>query len=201
MVKILGERFTDLSAVHPMGNYLDALFRTGYYYTFIGILQLTAAVFLLIPRTATLGAVLYFPIILNIFILSISVRFEGSLLSSPLMVLANLYLLCWDYHKLKFILPFKQAQGFVEMPPYKHLSNRFPKYFFAGVLATVLTVGFTVTNIYELVPRNTITGCNNQCKHKEKPMACNRFCDCIHKDNQPLYKCLEAYKSAPVEYR
>ena len=106
-VKIMGERFTDLPVTHPMGHYLDALFQTGYYYTFIGILQVTAAILLLIPRTATLGAVIYFPIILNICILSLSVRFEGSLLSSPLMVLANLYLFCWDYDKLKFILPFK----------------------------------------------------------------------------------------------
>src|SRR4051812_163988 len=85
--KIAGERFTSLSVNHPMGNYLEALHRTGYYYTFIGAMQVTAAILLLIPRTATLGAVIYFPIILNICILSFAVRFEGSLLSSPLMVL------------------------------------------------------------------------------------------------------------------
>jgi uncharacterized membrane protein YphA (DoxX/SURF4 family) len=106
IVKILGERFTVLSVKHPMGHYLEALHRTGFYYTFIGILQVTAALLLLIPRTATFGAVIYFPIILNICILSLAVRFEGSFVSSPLMVLANLYLLCWDYDKLKFILPF-----------------------------------------------------------------------------------------------
>ncbi len=105
-MKIMGERFTTLSVNHPMGNYLEALHRTGYYYTFIGVLQVSAAILLLIPRTATLGALIYFPIILNICILSFAVRFEGSLLSSPLMVLANLYLLCWDYDKLKFIFPW-----------------------------------------------------------------------------------------------
>jgi uncharacterized membrane protein YphA (DoxX/SURF4 family) len=108
--KITGERFTSLSVHHPMGNYLEALHRTGYYYTFIGILQVTAAILLLIPRTATLGAVIYFPIILNICILSLALRFEGSFISSPLMVLGNLYLLCWDYHKLKFILPIYKPQ-------------------------------------------------------------------------------------------
>lgn len=107
-VKIAGERFTDLPVKHPMGYYLEALQRTGYYYTFIGILQVTAAILLLIPRTATLGALIYFPIILNICILSLALRFEGSFLSAPLMVLANLYLLCWDYHKLKFIFPWEK---------------------------------------------------------------------------------------------
>lgn len=107
-VKIAGERFTDLSVKHPMGHYLEALHRTGFYYTFIGVLQVLAAILLLIPRTATIGALLYFPIILNICILSFAVRFEGSFLSSPLMVLANLYLLCWDYHKLKYIFPWQK---------------------------------------------------------------------------------------------
>jgi uncharacterized membrane protein YphA (DoxX/SURF4 family) len=107
IVKIVGERFASgLSVKYPMGHYLDALHRTGYYYTFIGVLQVTAAILLLIPRTATIGAVIYFSIILNICILSFAVRFVGSLLTSPLMVLANLYLLCWDYHKLKFIFPW-----------------------------------------------------------------------------------------------
>ena len=107
-VKINGERFTALSVNHPMGNYLEALHRTGFYYTFIGVLQVLAAILLLIPRTATLGALIYFPIILNICILTFAVRFEGSWLSSPLMVLANLYLLCWDYDKLKYIFPWER---------------------------------------------------------------------------------------------
>lgn len=106
-VKVNGERFTSLGVNHPMGHYLLALYRTGFYYTFIGVVQLMAAVLLLIPRTATLGAVIYFPIILNICILSLSVRFDGSFVSSPLMVLANIYLLCWYYDRLKYILPFK----------------------------------------------------------------------------------------------
>ncbi|MES2567951.1 MAG: hypothetical protein V4565_13845 [Bacteroidota bacterium] len=108
--KILGERFTTLSVNHPMGNYLEALHRTGFYYTFVGVMQVTAAILLLIPRTATLGALIYFPIILNIWVLSLAVRFEGSWVSAPLMVLANLYLLCWDYDKLKFILPFRKLK-------------------------------------------------------------------------------------------
>ncbi|WP_245328222.1 hypothetical protein [Hymenobacter aquaticus] len=107
LVKITGERFTDLAVCHPMGHYLYAFYRTGFYYTFVGVMQVLAAVLLLIPRTATLGAIIYFPIILNIYVLTVSVRFVGSWVTAPLMVLANIYLLCWDYDKLKFILPFR----------------------------------------------------------------------------------------------
>ena len=105
--KIVGERFTSLSNNHPMGHYLEALHRTGFYYPFIGVMQVLAAVLLLVPRTATLGAFVYFPIILNICVLTWAVRFEGSWVTAPLMVLANLYLLCWDYDKWKGILPFR----------------------------------------------------------------------------------------------
>jgi hypothetical protein len=109
IVKLIDERFASgLSANHPMGHYLEALHTTGYYYTFIGIVQLAAAIFLLIPRTVTLGAFLYFPIILNITVLTYATRFEGSIFTAPLMTLANLYLLGWNYEKWKFILPFNR---------------------------------------------------------------------------------------------
>ncbi|RZK71668.1 MAG: DoxX family protein, partial [Pedobacter sp.] len=99
-VKIIGERFTDLHNNQPMGHYLEALHHTGYYYTFVGYAQILAAILLLIPRTVVLGTLLYLPIILNICILSFAVRFEGSLLTAPLMVIACIYLLCWHYDRI-----------------------------------------------------------------------------------------------------
>ena len=142
-----------------MGHYLEALHHTGYYYPFIGVVQVSAAILLLIPRTATLGAVLYFPIILNICILSFAVRFDGSLLSSPLMVLANLYLLCWDYDKLKFILPFSQPAIPNAPPKHDSISTTFPTSFFVGVLATIMIVTLAVFNAYSIRPRNTLSEC------------------------------------------
>lgn len=190
-VKIMGERFTALSSHHPMGHYLQALFETGYYYPFIGVIQVTAAIFLLIPRTATLGALIYFPIILNICVLSLSVRFDGSLVSSPLMVLANLYLLCWDYDKLKNILPFSQP---IQEP--KQLNNQFPVVFFAGVFLAVLTVGFTLTNVYDIKPRNTWSDCTSQFKNNDPVIkkAGEHFCDCIHKKGKPLNTSIDEFE-------
>ena len=71
--------------------------------------QVIIALLLLIPRTALLGALMYFPIILNICILTYAVRFEGTRITT-FMLLANLYLLCWDYDRIKYILPFKQVK-------------------------------------------------------------------------------------------
>ncbi|HSK71081.1 MAG TPA: hypothetical protein VK892_05260, partial [Pyrinomonadaceae bacterium] len=109
IVKLMDERFASgLHAKHPMGYYLEALHTTGFYYTFIGVVQLAAAIMLLIPRTVTLGAFLYFPVILNITILTYATRFDGSLFTAPLMTLANLYILGWNYEKWKYILPFNR---------------------------------------------------------------------------------------------
>ncbi|MAN59524.1 MAG: hypothetical protein CMC08_06780 [Flavobacteriaceae bacterium] len=196
MVKILGERFTALAVNHPMGFYLEALHYTGDYYTFIGIVQVTAALLLLIPRTATLGALLYFPIILNICVLSLAVRFDGSLFTSPLMVLANLYLLCWDYHKLKWALPFYHKRANSEIPTWKVQSTSFPLAFFTGVFATVILVVLAVVTGFSIYPRNSLSHCHQQCEDNTNPEACSTFCDCIHTAGTPYTTCLDAYNNA-----
>jgi len=137
-VKVTGERFTGLPANHPLGHYFDALYLTGFYYTFIGVGQLTVALLLLIPRTALLGAILYFPIILNICVLAYATRFEGTRITT-LMVLANLYLLCWDYARLKYVLPFGSSSD-VGKTPNQKMSRKFPWVFFGGVVAVVAAV-------------------------------------------------------------
>jgi hypothetical protein len=106
IVKVSGERFTGLPSNHPLGHYFDALLLTGFYYTFIGAAQMTAALLLLIQRTALIGAIFYFPIILNIFVLTNATRFDGTRIVT-LMLLANLFLLVWDYDRLKYyaVLP------------------------------------------------------------------------------------------------
>ena len=105
IVKVRGERFTGLPSNHPLGHYFDALHLTGLYYTFLGVGQLLAAVLLIVPRTALLGAMLYFPIIVNICVLTYATRFEGTRIAT-LMLLANLFLLIWDYDRLRHACPF-----------------------------------------------------------------------------------------------
>lgn len=103
LTKLLGNRFTLLGPDSPVGYFFDALYKSGFYWNFIGLGQLLAAMLLLIPRTATLGALIYFPIILNIFLITISMHFTGTPFITGLMLLGSLYLLCWDYDKLKYI--------------------------------------------------------------------------------------------------
>ncbi len=192
IVKISGERFTALPSNHPLGHYFDALFQTGYYYTFIGLSQLAIALLLLIPRTAFLGAILYFPTILNICILAYATRFEGTRLTT-LMLLANLYLLWWDYDRLKHILPFKRSGTDISTAKTKPLSNKFPFKFFSGVVIAVASVIVINIFIYDIRPGNSMEECSNGCGSSK---ACSGFCDCIYNQGKPLESCLKEYKQA-----
>ena len=102
--KLLGTRFTILGTDTPVGFFFEALYQTGFYWNFLGFMQLLAGVLLLIPRTTFFGAILYLPIIINIFIIVVAMQFKGTPYIAGLMLLANLYLLLWDYKKLKRIV-------------------------------------------------------------------------------------------------
>lgn len=107
--KVMGERFTQLPPSHPVGGFFEAFFQATEFYWFVGLAQVVAAVLLLWPRTATLGAVIYFPIILNIALITNAIGFEGTDVVTTLMALASLWLLVWDYDRLKAILPARRA--------------------------------------------------------------------------------------------
>ena len=102
--KLVGHRFTTIPVSHPVGFFFEALYQTGWYWNFLGAAQLLAAVLLLIPRTTTLGAVVYFPIIVNIFLITLSMHFTGTPVITGLMLLGSVFLLCWDYDRLAPIL-------------------------------------------------------------------------------------------------
>lgn len=102
--KLAGERFTRLPVEDPVGFFFEALYRTGWYWNFLGAAQLLAALLLVLPWTTTLGAVLYFPIIVNIFLITLSMHFTGTPVITGLMLLGSLFLLCWDYDRLAPLL-------------------------------------------------------------------------------------------------
>jgi uncharacterized membrane protein YphA (DoxX/SURF4 family) len=194
-IKIIGERFAaGLPSNNPLGHYFDALYLTGYYYTFIGVAQVIIAILLLIPRTSLLGALMYFPIIINICVLTYATRFDGTRLNT-MLVLACLFLLIWDYDRLKHILPFKQAKP---EPPVikKPLAKRIRIIFFGGVFAVLAVIIIGTFYLYEIVPGNSEEECRNQCSSSKNPAACEAFCDCIYGEGKPLDSCLATYDKA-----
>lgn len=197
MVKIVGERFADgLSAKHPMGAYLEALHHTGYYYTFIGLAQVVAALLLLIPRTVVLGALLYLPIVVNIWVLTLAVRFEGSFITAPLMVVANLYVLVWNYNRIRHIMPFSPQPETGSESSHEKTDRTFPFRFFGGAL---LSVGALITLLlvgHPVMPRNSLSDCKAQFTGTKDERAGFDFCACIHTHGQPLNECLRSFNEA-----
>lgn len=184
IVKIMGQRFAEgLPHNNPLGHYFDALLQTGYYYTFIGMAQLTIAILLLIPRTALLGAIAYFTMIVNITVLTYATRFDGTRLIT-FMLLACLYLLVWDYDRLKylFIKPTQTAPPLITKP----VGKRLRLYFFSSCLAAISFIIFGTFYLYKITPGNSEEECRNQCGSDKNHEACQVFCDCIYKQGLPL---------------
>ena len=102
--KLLGERFTILGVENPVGFFFEALYQTGWYWNFLGFMQLLVAILLLIPKTTFLAALMYLPIIINILVIVIAMHFRGTPIIAGLMLIANIYLLFWDYKKVKQIV-------------------------------------------------------------------------------------------------
>lgn len=161
-----------------MGAFLTALHETGFYYSFIWIVQVIAGVLLLIRRTAVLAAIVYFPIILNICDLSLAVRFEGSLIITPLMVLANGYILAWNYPKWKSIVPYINTEKNESRDAV--VDSRFPIGFFSVVIASVLGVYAFAKFNFDIVPRNSKADCLVQYVGTVHEAAAREFCDCVH---------------------
>ena len=192
-VKVNGERFTGLPSNNPLGHYFDALLLTGFYYTFIGVAQIITSLLLLIPRTALLGALCYFPIILNIFVLTHATRFDGTRIVT-LMLLANVFLLIWDFDRLRAVLqPGESVRA--------DAGSKFPLLFFAGVVAIAALVIVGNNFLFDIRPGNEEAACRNGCKPGE---PCQHFCDCIWTHGRPLNACLNEYRAlkagaAPVQ--
>lgn len=114
--KIMHRPFTVLPESNPVGAYFSALYNTGFYYEFIGWSQIIAALLLLFPRTAHLGAAMFLPIIVNIAVLTCSVGFAGTWLLTILMSLAALWLNAWEYDRYKPLIFRDRAAGTMPLP-------------------------------------------------------------------------------------
>ena len=111
LIKIKGTRFTSESgASNPIDSawhFFETLYQSGLYWKFIGVAQLLAGFLLMTQRYAKLGAIANFPIILNIFIITLSYYFAFTPVITGFMLLANILLLFWDWNELKVLFNLK----------------------------------------------------------------------------------------------
>lgn len=137
-VKLAGLRFaTNLDITSGAGELFEILFQSGYYWAFLGLAQVLAAILILWERTAAIGSILFLAIISNIFLITISYEFSYTPVVSFLILLASLWLVFWEWHRIRYLF-------FTNSPPFLYvkqlnLSTKFEKVvyttgFIAGLL-------------------------------------------------------------------
>ncbi|MHC5212791.1 MAG: hypothetical protein ACYTG2_18940 [Planctomycetota bacterium] len=97
LTKLLGSRFVTEVTDDPVGVFFETLYQTGPYWRFLGAGQVLAAVLVLVPRTSALGALVFFGIILNVFMITVSLPFGSTAIVTGLMLLASLFLVFWEF--------------------------------------------------------------------------------------------------------
>jgi hypothetical protein len=142
IIKIKGKRFTTYSHEDaPLGStmhFFEVLYQTGLYWQFIGWAQLLAGFLLMTQRFAKLGVLANLPIILNVFVITISMEFGGTPVITGLMLLANLLLFVWHWGEFRSLinLPY-QAE------PKDQEENK-PIWAITGLLLFLFTAGYRV---------------------------------------------------------
>jgi uncharacterized membrane protein YphA (DoxX/SURF4 family) len=139
MVKLLGHRFSYMSPESDIGGFFETLYQSGPYWHFLGLAQVVAGVLVLWPRTATLGALLFCGIMSNIFVITLSYDFNYTPVVTGLMLLATLYLLVWDYDRLRGLVgPNARAE---------HAPDALPRHRLSGVGERAAYVGGVVAGL------------------------------------------------------
>jgi hypothetical protein len=107
MGKLSGKSFIDpapIETLMPIQQFFRVMAESGLYWKFIGWFQVVAGALLMTQRFAKLGALLFFGMIVNIFLITVSYHFQGTPVITGLMTLAAIYLLAWDFNSFRYLL-------------------------------------------------------------------------------------------------
>jgi hypothetical protein len=140
LVKIKGERFTATSGadnpINSAWHFFETMYQSGIYWKFIGLGQLVAGALLMTQRYAKLGAVVFLPIIANVFVITISYEFAYTPVVTGLMLLATSMLLVWDWDSLRVLV---NQPAVIDSTP--RLENEIV-WQYTGLALFVFTVGY-----------------------------------------------------------
>ncbi len=108
VVKIQGKRFTTMDGINEPINsawhMFETLYQSGLWWKVMGLGQLIAGLLLMTQRYAKLGALMFLPIISNVFVITLSYDFRGTPVITGLMLLANIMLVLWDWDEVKILV-------------------------------------------------------------------------------------------------
>ena len=150
IIKIKGRRFTSGSqedaGFGTAGHFFETMYQTGEYWQFLGWAQLISGFLLMTQKFSKMGAVINLAIILNVFMITISMDFNFTPVVTFAMLLANIGLVFWHWGELRifFNLPY--------FPPVRNLEESKPIWRIIGLAMFLFTAGYRVyTDIYNPV--------------------------------------------------
>ncbi len=135
--KLLDQPFTDPGATGPFHDFLHAFHATGWFYQFVGALQLAAAALLCTQRFALAGALVALPILTAITAFCWSTQVIPTAIVATLMWLGTAGLVIWDLERWRAILAAREAP-----PPVIELR----RWQWCGVAIFVLYVGTCIAH-------------------------------------------------------
>lgn len=115
--KVLYQSFTDPENTGTFHEFLHAFYATGFFYQFVGGVQLLIAVLLMTQTFATLGALMALPVITCIMVFCWSTGVIPTAIVTTFMLCATVTLLLWDLDRWLPILRPSASTGAVAAPP------------------------------------------------------------------------------------
>ncbi|MBN8650586.1 MAG: hypothetical protein J0L67_04125 [Cytophagales bacterium] len=166
IIKIKGLRFTSESGegmpINSVLHFFETLYQSGLNWQFLGWSQLIAGFLLMTQRYAKLGTLVFFPIILNIFFITLSIDFHATLIVTTLMMLANVVLVGWHWNAYRILInqqfvaeeyhPLIQSKTweitglvlFIFTSTYRIIYNEYDGFLWFSVSVLIGLVGFLV---------------------------------------------------------
>jgi hypothetical protein len=141
LIKIKGKRFTSDGTENPINSawhFFETMYQSGLYWQFLGVGQFIAGGLLMTQYYAKLGAVAFFPIILNVFIITISYYFAYTPVITGGMLLATVLLLIWEWDTLKMLFNLSP-----DLSTNKRLEND-PTWVVSGVVMFLFTATYRI---------------------------------------------------------
>ena len=103
LTKVLGQRFTQISTDTQIGYFFEGLYQSGAYWHFLGLAQLAASFLIMTQRFAAVGSLMFLGIITNIWVITWSMDFRGTVIITSLMLLACLMLVAWHWDRMQYL--------------------------------------------------------------------------------------------------
>lgn len=136
-----------IESLEPLQQFFRVMATSGLYWQFIGLSQVIGGSLLMTQRFSKLGAMIFFGLILNIFIITVSYNFRGTPVITGLMLLATVFLLLWDLNSFQFILRQAEPEKIIVRNKLAIADHPFWVALGTLMLITIFTFAFLKINI------------------------------------------------------